>query len=455
MSIQLDLERRRKGTRFRLYPQPPYAEAVLGLETVWVSPPAGTVGPGPADDRMYVVDSIGKPASYGPGSEPNGRSSLYLPPWDGPVNPPAEPDGEGHFDNLEPGTPEFEAAHVYGTVRFVLDIWEDYFGGTIDWHFGQDYERLELSLLRKLNNALMGYGFLEVGYDQTLEGPPRPFTLNFDVLAHEVGHAIVFSRVGVPTPQAEQGEYFGFHESAADQVALVALLHFESVVDRLLARTRGNLYMLNRLNRIAELSEDRQMRLAANSSTLSDFAAGWTDEHNLGQPLTGAMFDILVDIFHENLLDRGLISPEVEDMADRLEYRPQHEELVQSLFEDAYERNPDGFKVALLETRDTLGLLLAGAWSRLSPDFLDYEDVGDALLEQDRDMTGGRYQTQILNNFRWRDIGAVDIGPRLSPPSADSHVHSARTMMPRRKLQPFGSSYLERRIAARRHRRVY
>jgi hypothetical protein len=405
---------------------------------------------------MYVVDPIGKPASYGPAPGPRGRSSLYLPPWQGSVRPPAEPDSEGHFDRLEPGTPEFEAAHVYGTVRFVLDIWEDYFGGTIDWHFGQDYERLELSLLRNLNNALMGYGFLEVGYDQTLEGPPRPFTLNFDVLAHEVGHAIVFSRVGVPTPKAEQGEYFGFHESAADQVALIALLHFESVVDRLLERTRGNLYMLNRLNRIAELSDDRQMRLAANSSTLSDFAAGWVDEHNLGQPLTGAMFDVLVDIFHENLLDRGLISPEVEDMADRLEYRPEYEALIQSLFDDAYERSPGGFKAALLETRDTLGLLLAGAWSRISPDFLGYEDVGDALLEQDRKLTGGRYQTQILNNFRWREIGAVDVGPRLSPPGTGSHVHSARTMMPRRrKARPSSLSYHERRVAARRHRGMY
>lgn len=449
MSIQLDLRRRREGTRFRLYPQPPYAAAAPELETVWVSPPAGSVGPGPSDDRMYVVDPIGKQNSYGPVPKPRGGSSLYLPPWQGPAYPPAEPDGEGHFDSLAPGTQEFEAAHVYGAVRFVLDIWEDYFGGAIDWHFGRDFDRLELSLLPELNNALMGYGFLEVGYDQTLEGSPRPFTLNFDVLAHEVGHAIVFSRVGVPTPQTEQGEYFGFHESAADQVALVALLHFDSVVDRLLARTRGNLYTLNRLNRIAELSEDKQLRLAANSSSLSDFAAGWIDEHNLAQPLTGAVFDILVDIFHENLLDRGLISPEVEDMADQLEYRPEYEGLIQSLFDDAYERNPEGFKRALLDTRDSLGFLLAGAWSRLSPDFLDYEDVGDAMLDHDREMSGGRYQTQILNNFQWRDIGAVDVGPRLSPPNADSHVHSARTMAPGSQARPAGRSYLERRIAAR------
>ncbi len=450
MPIQPNLERKRRGTRFKLFPQPPYAESVLGAETVWVSPRVGTVGPGPSDERMYVVDPIGKPTSYGPISGRRGRSSLFLPPWDGPIHPPVEPNDEGHFDDLEPGTPEFEAAHVYGTVRFVLDIWEDYFGRPIEWHFGRHLDRLEISLLREMNNAIMGFGFLEVGYDQTLAGPPRPFTLNFDVLAHEVGHAIIYSQVGVPTPAAEQGEYFGFHESAADQVALIALLHFESVVDRLLDRTRGNLYMLNRLNRIAELSEDKQMRLAANSLTLSDFAAGWTDEHMLAQPLTGAVFDILVDVFHENLLDRDLISPKVEDLADQLEYRPEYEQLAQSLFAEAYAQDPQGFKMALLETRDILGFLLAGAWSRLSPDFLNYEDVGNALLDEDQDRTGGRFQTQILQNFRWRDIGAVTVGPRLAPPTAESHANSARTMMPERRTGTPRRSYLKRRMEARR-----
>lgn len=435
MSSRLDLDGKRRGTKFSLFPQPPYAEAVLGAETVWVSPPAGSVGPGPSDDRMYVVDPIGKPTSYGIVRGRRGSHRLYLPPWDGPVHPPVEPNPEGHFDDLMPGTPEFEAAHVFGTVRFVLDVWEAYFGRPIHWHFGRDLERLEISLLRKLNNALMGYGFLEVGYDQTLEGAPRPFTLNFDVLAHEVGHAIVYSQVGVPEPTTRQGEYFGFHESAADQVALIALLHFDSVVDRLLERTRGNLYMLNRLNRVAELSEDEHLRLAANTLTLIDFASGWTDEHRLAQPLTGAVFDVLVDIFHEHLLEEGLISPQVEDLADQLEYGPQFEGLIQSLFSEAYADDPRGFKTALLETRDTLGLLLAGAWSRLSPHFLSYDDVRIAMLEEDREMTGGRYFTQIFQNFRWRGIGFVDVGPRLAPAGRESHAFSARTMVPHGRMR--------------------
>ncbi len=430
MLVKLDSEHRRKGTRFKLFAQPRFLEAFKEPETVWVSPPAGSVGPGPADERMYVIDPIDKTRPYGINRGPYDSLYLYLPPWDGPIYPPATPNEAGHFDHLEVGTPEFEAAHLYGTVRWVLDIWEHYFGRRIDWHFSQDYDRLEMALLRPLDNARVGYGFLEVGSHFTEAGDARPFSLNFDVLAHEVGHLIIYAEVGVPTVATEQGEYFGFHESAADLVALVSVLHFDSVVDDLLETTRGNLYTLNKLNRIGELSETEQIRLASNDVTLSEFSMGWTDEHDLSQPLTGAMFDFFVDVFHESLLDRALISPYVEDLADQVERRPEYADLIQSLFNEAYGRAPQGFKKALLEARDHMGLYLAETWTRLSPHYLGYDDVGAVLLEVDRELSGGRYRQATLNNFRRRGIGMVEVGPRLSPPAAASHVFSPRTVLP-------------------------
>ena len=431
MPVKLDSERGRTGTKFKLFPQPRFLEPFEEPETVWVSPPTGSVGPGPADERMYVIDPVDKGRPYGISRGPYGSLHLYLPPWDGSIHPPAIPNQAGHFDHLEVGTPEFEAAHLYGTARLVLDIWEHYFGRRIDWHFRPDYDRLEMLLLRPLDNARVGYGFMEVGSYTTEAGTVRPFSLNFDVLAHELGHLIIYTEVGVPTAATEQGEYFGFHESAADLTALVSVLHFDSVVDDLLETTRGNLYTLNRLNRIAELSKTEQIRIASNDVKLSDFADGWTDEHDLSQPLTGAIFDVFVDMFHESLLDRELISAYVEDLADQVERRPEYADLIQSLFDEAYEQEPAGFKQALLEARDHMGLYLAGTWSRLSPHYLGYDDVGVALLDVDRELTAGRYQRIIQNNFLRRDIGAVVAGPRLSPPTAASHVYSARTVLPR------------------------
>jgi hypothetical protein len=419
----------RSGTRFRLFPQAPFGNPIEP-ETVRVSSPAGSLGPGPSDRRMYVVDPIERRQPYGLAHGLHGVPVLYLPPWDGPIAPPAMPGPGGHFDHLVPGTREFEAAHVFGTIRFVLDVWEGYFGRPIPWHFERHYRRLEIMLNRDLDNALAGYGFIEAGADTGAGNQYRPFSLNFDVIAHEVGHLIIYSEIGVPGIEIEAGEHLGFQEAAADLIALISVLHFDSVVHELLENSHGNLYTFNKLNRFGELSHNEQIRLASNPLKLSDFAFGWYDEHDLAEPLIGAMFDILVDVFHESLLDRELIRPEVEDLADRLERRPEYAPLIQLLFDEAYARDSAGFKEALLDARDDLGLALAATLRQLSPHGLSYEDVGEAMLTVDRAFSAGRYQRLIVNNFRWREIGRAVVGPRLAPPAGVSHTFSARTLLP-------------------------
>ena len=54
-----------------------------------------------------------------------------------------------------------------------------------------------------------------------------PFSLNFDVIAHELGHLILYSTIGRTTAATQQGEYYGFQGSGADMSALIASLHFE------------------------------------------------------------------------------------------------------------------------------------------------------------------------------------------------------------------------------------
>lgn len=430
------------GVKFKLFPQPRFLAGFEEPETVRVSSPAGSLGPGPSDHRMYTVYPIGKPVAYGDRVRPDRRP--LAPPWTGPAHPPALPDENGHFDHLEPGTPQFEQAHFFGTVRLVLDIWEGYFGRPIDWHFGDLYERMELVITPSFPNATMGYGFMEAGGYMTAEDGYRPFSLNFDVLGHEVGHSIIYPVMGLPTDM-EQSEYFGFHESAADLVALLSTLHFESVLNDLLATTRGNLYALNKVNRIGELTRNDQIRVAANRARLSDFEDGWSDEHDLGQPLTGAMFDILVDVFHESLLARGLIEREVEDLSDLLEGRPEYQEVMQRHFDRSFERAPDGFAAALLDARDLIGTYLADSFGRLTPEGLGYDDVRDALLDIDREISGGSFSRIIAQNFAARDIGLVRAGPRLSPPDEESHFFSTRTAHPLDEIDSPRLSYCQRR----------
>ena len=177
-------------------------------------------------------------------------------------------------------TKEFEAAHAYGVAPIRPGTWADFIGQSVGWHFFADYDQLEIVLLRALANATAGYGFMELGSD-VVDGDRRLFSLNFDIIAHEMGHLFLYSQVGLPDPDALEGEFFGFHECGADVVALITVLHFNSVVDHLLRTARGNLYTFNELNRFAQLSPNEQIRVAGNSTKMSAFARGWTDEHDL------------------------------------------------------------------------------------------------------------------------------------------------------------------------------
>jgi hypothetical protein len=437
------------GTRFRVFPQPPFADPSALPEIIEVSSPAGSIGPGPADERMYFVQPLGKRYPYGLNIGPLGTPWVFLPPWTGASGPPVEPGPEGHFDHFEAGTPEFEAAHLFGVTRFVMDVWERYLGHPIRWHFQRDFDRLELSILPGWDNAQMGYGYLEAGTIRRKDGKVLPFALNFDVIAHELGHAIIYSEVGMPRLDAESGEYFGFHEAAADWVALISALHFPSVVKRLLETTSGNLYTFNEFNRFSEFSKNEQIRVASNYLKLSDFARGWDDEHELAKPLIGALFDLFVDIFHETLVEIGAIDRGLEDLSDITLNRPEYEPEMQAEFDRAYQSDPRSFVFALEETRDLLGEMLVLAWKSLAPDNLGYADFGDQLAAADRLLTQGRLRGIIFNNFLWRDIGLVRAGLRVRPPGRSSHSFSGRSATPEHQLEFPNMSYRERSALTR------
>jgi hypothetical protein len=347
------------------------------------------------------------------------------------------------------GTPEFAEAHVFGTIRFVLQVWERYFGRRIDWHFARDFDRLEVVMLPDFDNSHAGWGFMKVGsYQERADGTVVPFALNFDVVAHETGHLIIYSTIGVPSTATERGEYFGFQESAAATTAMISSLHFGSLIERLLEETHGNLFTFNELDRFAEVSATEQIRFASNSVKLSQFAAGWEDEHALSQPLTGAVFDILVDVFQENLVERGLIGRDVADLNDRVRDHPEYAAIIQPAFDAAFASRRDGFRIALIDARDYLGVALAETWKRLSADYFGYDEVGDLLVAVDRALTGGRYRNEIVESFVWREIGAVKVGPRLSLPDKSSHAFSARTLVPEMARRLPKISYRERALLA-------
>ena len=214
---------------------------------------------------------------------------------------------------------------------------------------------------------------------------------------------------------------------------MIAAMHFDSVIDEILASTSGNLYMTNHLNRFAEISELNQIRMACNNAKLSDFSSGWRDSHMLGQPLTGAIFDIFVDIFHEELVKAGAISTTLEELSDILEGTSDYETQLQDDFEAAYARQPDVFRTALIHARDVLATLLVDTWSQLSPEYLHYTDIHHAMQHADKSIFDGKYAGIINVNFVWRDIGTAIVGPQkpkikgLKNKYEDPLVHGKQT----------------------------
>ena len=255
--------------------------------------PSNVMQQGPADDRMFVVDAINKKP----------YSSSDYPPYRGKKNGPVKPGPDGHFDHLVPGTRDFSAAAMFATVRRVLDIWEDYFEHPIEWHFDPDFARLELIPLIEWDNAQSGYGFMEFGYSRLPGGGidhSRPYCQNFDVIAHELGHNIMFSIVGIPSNPADEAiDYGGMHESAGDLIAIIAALHFDSVVNYLLQHTMGNFFTVNELSRIGELSDSREIRVAFNDARMSDIG---NELHDRSLPLTGGIFDVMVEVYQKETI---------------------------------------------------------------------------------------------------------------------------------------------------------
>lgn len=394
------------GTRFRLFPV--YAEGQS--ETIEVGLPPGAIGAGPSDPTLYVADAAGKARPYDP---PDSG-----PPWDGAVLAPARPDADGHFDRIPFGTPQFLAAHLYGSVRHTLDIWQRYLRRRVTWWDADIFPRMELIPLLDWNNAQSGPGFMETGLWRGDGGQSQPFALNFDVVAHETGHQILFSVVGVPDADAIGVPFLAFHESFSDLVALIGVMHFPTVLERLLTQTQGNLYVLNLVNRIGETSANTQIRLAANLDTM-DSVAGialapdgtWIDPAGLGRnqhavagPLTGAVFDVLAELFQDMLVSRGLLAPEADargwSRAD-----------VDAAFDDlhlrtsrAYRRFAEGFDLAIRDARDAVGHALAHAMQTVEPRGLTFDEVAARFIEGLLAEGCGAVLHAVLDHFLWRGI---------------------------------------------------
>lgn len=383
----------RLGTRFLVFPQPPYIPGYEKPEVVWLAPSAGGITAGPSDRRMYVADPLEAKRPY---------AYPILPPYAGALCPPVEPDADGHFDYITPDSPAFLATHSFACARRVLDIFEGYVGREIRWFFEPTLSRLEIiPHIADWDNAQSGFGFVEFGESEPARVTSR-FALNFDSVAHEMGHLILLSELGLLEGDGAGSEFFAYHEAVADFASLLGLLHFDTAAERILRRTGGNLLINNELDRFAELSDERQIRTFNNSLRAGDVSH---EVHDHSKPFAGGLFDCLVEVYQTLLFERGLSDLDPRQFGNlRQQLAP---ELIEATLRPSradYELKHFASKAALEEARDIVGESVVRSWRFLEPDDVTFEAAAEAFLTAADRGRGRAYVEQFEDCMRWREI---------------------------------------------------
>ncbi|MBD0270591.1 MAG: hypothetical protein ICV73_01555 [Acetobacteraceae bacterium] len=412
----------------RLYPQ--LAAGYDQPETIVLDLLPGAVGPGPADAAMVVRNAVAKGRPY--------AAPDYLPPYRGAMHTPALPDAAGHLDTIPEGTPQFLAAHMYGCARLALGSWERWLGHPVVWWHVADLPRLELVPRLHWGNAHAGYGFLETGMRWSRHGEAVPLALSLDVVAHEVGHAVLYSVMGAPAPAERTAEYHAAGEAFADFSAALTALRFSSVVARLLAQTRGNLYALNLVSRLSEVSDIEQARTLDNTvhvNQLADLRLGLDgrfvdplglrrNEHNLAAPLTGAIWDCFVELYQDGLAGRGAIRPDSDARGWTRQEAIAAMQPLERASAEALGRFAPDFEAALRDARDLTGRALARVAQRVPPANLRFAAVAARFCEALAESGQSSNLPAFVENFLERGIdprpllGKDPSAPRRAPTSS-------------------------------------
>lgn len=385
-----------RGVRFRVFVQPPVSEEFSTPETVSLPLALGSVGPGPSDDRFYTILPAVDKKPYDP--------PHTLPPYDGPHLAPARPDRAGHFDSIPEDTPMFRSAHVFACARMTLTIWENYLGQRIPWVF--HFPKMELVPRVDWTNAHSGYGFIELGHSaKRSDGIRVPYWQNFDVIAHEVGHAILFSLIPLARGLEPSRDYRAFHETGSDLIAILSAMHSERLLKYVLDKTKGNIYGYNELNRLGELSPSEQVRVACNDKRVPEVLDA-EKVHIYSMPMTGALFDIMALRYLRQLQCRKIIPDTIIEQLLDTEHVADAFPQLQVVFEQRYAIDPTQFMLALCHARDYLGVLLANTFPLLNVSTLNYVNIANAVLAVNHRIFSGFDEAELADIFLWRGIGS-------------------------------------------------
>ena len=222
---------------------------------------------------------------------------------------PVSPNAFGDFVTMQ-GTPQFDAVHTYAVVRQTLTMYQRALAGVSDsplpwqWNSSVDVAPLEIFPygLPNVMNAYYSRSQCCLKFGDFIPSGQleRVFTCrSLDIVAHETGHAVLDGLKPEWLRADNPPQTGGLHEAFGDLTAIFLSLAQLDQCEAIVAQTRANLHDKTFLADIAEefglaLGRSNGLRNADNDITLSQAGA---QVHALSQVFTGAVYDILADIF--------------------------------------------------------------------------------------------------------------------------------------------------------------
>ena len=224
---------------------------------------------------------------------------------------------------VSPNTDQFDAVHTFSIVRMTLTMYQRALAsnGTappLPWQWNSASNTAPLSVFpHGLPNVMNAYysrsdKALKFGDFIPSGATERVYTCrSLDIVSHETGHAVLDGLKPNWLLSNNPPQTGGLHESFGDLTAIFLALSQLDQVEAVIAQTKSDLHDKTFLADLAEqfglaLGRPNGLRNADNDIKLSE--AG-TEVHAISQVFTGAIYDILADIFaHER-------QPQLEDDA--------------------------------------------------------------------------------------------------------------------------------------------
>lgn len=242
-----------------------------------------------------------------------------------PGIPPVEPNAFGDFVTM-PDTPQFDAVHTFAVVRQTLTMYQRALSTAgsempLPWQWNSSTDTSPLQVWPYgLPNVMNAYysraqACLKFGDFVPNGETARLYTCrSFDIVSHETGHAVLDGLKPQWLMAGNPPQTGGLHEAFGDLTAIFLALSQLDQCEAVVAQTKARLHDKTFLADIAEqfglaLGSTTGLRNADNDLTLSQ--AG-TEVHAISQVFTGAVYDILADVF---ALERN---PALEDCASVL-----------------------------------------------------------------------------------------------------------------------------------------